>query len=59
MLFDALIDVFGKANIIALAMRYGANDANVEHAVRRTITDSLYLLQLCIYLLNIRNWFLG
>ena len=43
MLFDALIDVFGKANIIALGMRYGANDVNVEHAVRRTMTDSLRL----------------
>ena len=45
MLFDALINVFGKANIIALWMRYGANDVHVEHAVHRTVTDSLRLRQ--------------
>jgi hypothetical protein len=31
MLFDALIDVFAKANIISPRMRYGAYDINVKH----------------------------
>jgi hypothetical protein len=40
MLFDALIDVFGKANIVALRMRYGTNDVNVKHAVRRRSAEA-------------------
>jgi len=40
MLFDALIDVFGKANVIALRMRYGTNDVNVKHAVRRRSAEA-------------------
>jgi hypothetical protein len=41
MLFDSLIDVFGKANIIALRIRCGADDVNVEHAVPPTMADRL------------------
>ena len=41
MLFDALIDVFGKANIIALGMRYGANDVNVGFG-RRYRADMVF-----------------
>ena len=40
MFCDALIDVFGKANIIALRMRYGTNDVNVKHAVRRRSAEA-------------------
>lgn len=40
MFFDAPIDVFGKANIIALGIRYGTNDVNVKHAVRRLSAEA-------------------
>ena len=32
--------VFGKANVIALRMRYGTNDVNVKHAVRRRSAEA-------------------
>ena len=41
--FDALINVFGKTNVIALMMRQGTNDVNVEHTVRRRLAE----LELC------------